>query len=247
MINYYNDIDFVEENRQCAYIDNHSSDIRYKFLERCTIAEYEELLERGWRRFGRLHFTPVCKGCEKCVSMRILIDEFKLSKSNKRNLAKNKNTKLVIKRPSVTMEHLVLYDKYHQKMSEKKGWPYSQIDPLEYKRSYVNGAYEYGYEFLYFYDSRLIGVALVDILPNSISSIYCYYDHDFEYLSIGKFSILMQIKIAQNLNIPHIYLGYWIKDHQNMGYKEFYKPFEILTHRPDINQKPQWRKYERNN
>lgn len=244
MINYYNDIDFVEEDRLCAYIEDVPSDIRYKFMERCTIAEYQELLERGWRRFGRLHFTPVCKNCDKCVSMRILVDEFEFSKSNKRTISKNQNTKLVIKRPSVTMEHLALYDKYHSKMSEKKGWSYSQIDPLEYKRSYVNGAYEYGYEFLYFSDSVLIGVALVDILPNSISSIYCYYDHDYEDLSIGKFSILMQLKIAKNLNIPYIYLGYWIENHKDMGYKELYKPFEVLTNRVELDTKPTWRRYE---
>ena len=84
----------------------------------------------------------------------------------------------------------------------------------------------------------------MDILENSISSIYCYYDHDYSDLSIGKFSILAQIKIAKELNIPYIYLGYWIKDHFSMGYKEAYEPFEVLINRANFDEKPIWKKNE---
>ena len=91
---------------------------------------------------------------------------------------------------------------------------------------------------------KLIGVALVDILPKSISAIYCYYDHAYSDLSIGKFSILAQIKIAKELDIPYIYLGYWIKDHFSMGYKEAYSPFEILKNRPNLSESSIWEKKE---
>jgi arginine-tRNA-protein transferase len=90
----------------------------------------------------------------------------------------------------------------------------------------------------------LIGVALVDILPNAVSAIYCYYDHSYVDLSIGKFSILAQIKIAKELNIPYIYLGYWIKEHFSMGYKEAYAPFEILQNRANPMEEPVWLRYK---
>ena len=144
----------------------------------------------------------------------------------------------------MTLEHLNLYDKYHAFMNSKKDWPYSAIEPGEYQKSYVDGKAEYSKEFLYMKDNKLIGVALVDLLPNSVSSIYCYYDHDYADLSIGKFSILAQIKIAKEMNIPYIYLGYWIKDHLSMGYKEAYKPFEILKNRPTLNEETIWENYE---
>lgn len=239
-----NDMNFLEENRDCSYFDNKISDIRYRYVERCNIADYQNMLEHGWRRFGRLHFVPECKTCNECVSMRILVDDFKFSKSHKRVFAKNKNTQVVVKKPSLTFEHLNLYDRYHSYMADKKGWNYAPIEPLEYKRSYVNGAYEFGYEFLYFVDSVLVGVALVDVLPTSISSIYCYYDHKYEDLSLGKFSILTQIALAKNAKIPHIYLGYWIKDHHSMGYKEYYEPFEVLENRVDLDEKTIWRLYD---
>lgn len=238
------DIELFEENRGCSYFDEKLSDIRYKYIYSCTIDKYQPMLERGWRRFGRMHFVPECRTCTKCVSMRIDVKNYKFSKSEKRVISKNQDTKLYIRPPSVTMEHLNLYDKYHKFMNDKKNWPYSPIEVDDYIRSYVEASENYAKEFIYMRDDKLIGVALVDILPQAISAIYCYYDHDYSELSIGKFSILAQIKIAKELNIPYIYLGYWIKDHFSMGYKEKYTPFEILKNRPSLGEIPIWEKVE---
>jgi arginine-tRNA-protein transferase len=203
------------------------------------------MLQKGWRRFGKMHFVPVCKSCTKCVSMRIVVDEFKFSKSQQRVLNKNKDTKVFIQPPSVSYEHIELYNKYHAYMHDKKGWNYSPIDITEYIRSYVDGKNGgFAREILYFADDKLVGVALVDVLQEGISAIYCYYDHDYQDLSIGQFSILFQIKIAKELSIPYVYLGYWIKDHFSMGYKEKYKPFEVLTNRVGDDDEPIWEQYK---
>ncbi|AXH15726.1 arginyltransferase [Malaciobacter mytili] len=238
------DLEFVEENRECSYFSNEISDMRYRYINKCGIEDYQNMLEHGWRRFGKMHFVPECANCTKCVSMRIDALNYNFSKSEKRVIAKNKNTKLFIQPPSISMDHLQLYDKYHKFMSDKKDWPYHQITPDEYIRSYVQGKEKYAKEFLYFRNDKLIAVALVDILPKSISAIYCFYDHDYQDLSIGKFSILAQIKIAKELKIPYIYLGYWIKDHFSMGYKVSYQPFEVLKNRPSLEEDTIWEKYE---
>ncbi len=239
------DIEFIEENRNCSYFEKEISDIRYRYMQSCSHIEYKDMLERGWRRFGRMHFVPECKTCNKCVSMRIDVKNYKFSKSEKRIINKNKDTKLYIQEPSMTLEHLDLYDKYHRKMNEKKNWPFSPIEPSDYLKSYVEGKEFYSKEFLYIRDDKLIGVALVDVLDSGISSIYCFYDHDYsKTLSIGKFSILAQIKVAKDLNIPYIYLGYWIDKHFSMGYKKAYAPFEILKNRPMLDEVAIWEKYE---
>ena len=49
------DIEFVEENRSCSYFDENISDIRYKYMYSCSTTQYQGMLERGWRRFGRMH------------------------------------------------------------------------------------------------------------------------------------------------------------------------------------------------
>lgn len=238
------EIEFVENSRECSYFDDEISDIRYRYIKNCSVEDYQNMLEHGWRRFGRMHFVPECKSCTKCISMRIDVANYKFSKSEKRVLAKNKDTKVFIQPPSISIDHLNLYDKYHMYMHKKKSWAYSPIEPIEYSRSYVEGKSSFTKEFLYMRDNKLIGVALTDVLPNSISSIYCFYDHDYDNLSIGKFSILAQIKVAKQLNIPYIYLGYWIKEHFSMGYKESYQPFEVLKNRASLDEDTIWEKYK---
>ena len=51
-------------------------------------------------------------------------------------------------------------------------------------------------------------------------------------------------QIAKDLNIPDIYLGYWINKHHSMGYKEEYKPFEILKNRANMDEEPIWEEYK---
>jgi leucyl-tRNA---protein transferase len=237
-------LEFLEEDKQCSYYDDKICDIRYKYMEHCSIQEQFEMLQRGWRRFGNMHFVPECKNCDECKTIRIDVPKYKFSKSERRIFNKNANTKVYVQKPTVSLEHIDLFNKYHLNMQEKKNWNENIIDVDEYVKSYVNGAQEYGKEILYFIDDKLVAVALADIMGDALSSVYCYYDHDYEHLSLGKFSILAQFSIAKQSNIPHVYLGYWIKDHFSMGYKENYKPFEILQNRPKMDEKTIWRDYE---
>ncbi len=237
-------LEFLEEDKQCSYFDDKICDIRYKYMERCGIDEQYEMLQRGWRRFGNMHFVPECKDCHECKTIRIDVAKYKFSKSERRIFNKNKNINVYMQKPTVTLEHIDLFNKYHKNMELKKNWNENKIDVDEYVKSYVNGAHEYGKEILYFIDDKLVAVALVDIMDEALSSVYCYYDHDYDHLSLGKFSILAQLSIAKQSNIPYLYLGYWIKDHFSMGYKENYKPFEILQNRPSMDEETIWRDYE---
>lgn len=237
-------LEFVEENKECSYFDDKVCDIRYKYMENCSSEEQIKMLERGWRRFGNMHFVPECKTCTECKTIRIDINKFQFSKSQRRVLNKNKGTDVYVQKPTVTYEHIDLFNKYHGVMSQKKNWNENKIDVQDYNNSYVNGAHNYGKEILYFRGDKLIGVALSDMLKDGMSAVYCYYDHDFEHLSIGQFSILAQISIAKQNKIPYLYLGYWIKDHYSMGYKERYKPFELLENRPNLNEETIWSIYE---
>ena len=237
-------LEFLEEDKVCSYFDDKMCDIRYKYIEQCSSSEQLKMLERGWRRFGNMHFVPECRSCTECKTIRIDIEKFEFSKSQRRVLNKNKDTEVYIQKPTVTYEHIDLFNKYHDVMSQKKNWELNVIDVNEYNNSYVNGAHDFGKEILYFRNNKLVGVALSDMTQGGMSAVYCYYDHDFEHLSIGQFSILAQISIAKQNKIPYLYLGYWIKDHFSMGYKERYAPFEVLENRPKLDEKTIWSIYE---
>lgn len=51
----------------------------------------------------------------------------------------------------------------------------------------------------YYLDNKLIAVAVLDVLPKCISSVYFLYDPDYNFLQIGKYSALREIVMAQEL------------------------------------------------
>jgi arginine-tRNA-protein transferase len=236
--------EFFEQQKPCSYFDDRLSDTRYKFIKHCDENTYNKMLERGWRRFGNVHFAPECTACNECKTIRLDIQKFKFSKSQRRILNKNQDLQVYVQEPSLSIDHINLFNKYHKHMQGKKGWRENAIEPTEYNHSYVNGASTYGKEILYFLGKKLIAVALCDMTKEAYSSVYCFYDHEYEKRSLGKFSILAQISLAKQSKVPHMFLGYWIKDHHSMGYKEEYKPFDILLNRPTLTEECIWETYE---
>ncbi|PAF52123.1 arginyltransferase [Helicobacter sp. 13S00477-4] len=238
-------IEFYSEQKICSYIPTKISYFYYLYIEECKNSFYRGLLERGWRRFGKYFFVPICPDCKDCVSMRQIVQDFSFSKNHKRVFAKNKSVKLIISRPKVDDERLCLYDKYHKYMVKKKGWEYKGIDTLSYQDMFVDGFMDFGYEFAYCIDDKLIGLGLVDAFLDSMSAIYFFYDPDYEDLSLGTLNILSQIRTCKEKNLKYFYPGYWIKDHYCMGYKERFKPFEILVNAPDLFDIPLWKNYQK--
>jgi arginine-tRNA-protein transferase len=125
-------------------------------------------------------------------------------------------------------------------MRDKKGWEHSYVNPKNYYTSFVNGHNGYGYEILYYDEGRLIGVDLIDILKDGISSIYFYYDPDYSNYSLGKLSLLYEIEFAKRQKKEWIYLGYYVKDCDSLSYKASYKPYLTLEGRPDENEDFSW-------
>ena len=201
------------------------------------------LIERGWRRFGRMFFRPVCKDCDKCRSLRIDAQNFKPSRSQRRIISKNRETDVFIGRPKVTQEHIDLHIKYHTYKRDSVGWEYEEITRQNYYLTFVQGMGAFGYEVTYIRDGKLIAVDLIDILEDGISAIYFFYDPDFKHLSLGHFSIFKEIQIAQMHSLRWIYLGYYVDGNKSLQYKANYKPLEELKNNPDLSEKPIWDKF----
>ncbi|XP_072954259.1 arginyl-tRNA--protein transferase 2-like [Typha angustifolia] len=85
----------------------------------------------------------------------------------------------------------------------------------------------------YIIDGKLVAVGVVDILPRCLSSKYLFWDPDFASLSLGKYSILQEIKWVKDIqascsSIQYYYLGYYIHSCSKMRYKAAYQPSELL-------------------
>jgi len=49
--------------------------------------------------------------------------------------------------------------------------------------------------------------------------------------SLGVMAVLWQIEECKRLELPALYLGYWIKECEKMSYKIQYRPLDLLVNR----------------
>lgn len=225
---------------RCSYLPEMKTRMYYRYMRNASRALVSKLVERGWRRFGCYFFHPICAGCSACKSLRIDAQNFTLFRSQKRVMKKNRDTLIHIRTPGMTQEHLDLYNRFHKHKSETVGWNYTPINPQLYYENFVDGAHDFGKEVLYFRDDRLVGVDLIDITEDGISSIYFYYDPDYSPFSLGTYSLLMQIELAKRMDLRWIYLGYWVDGCRSFAYKMNYRPLEILDGFPPLEERAVW-------
>jgi len=232
--------DFSMLDYDCAYIPGNKVRMNYKYVEKASKTFSTAVIARGWRRFGKYFFHPICNGCNECKSIRIDAKNYTYSKSQRKAIRRNKETRIIVQKPTLTKTHIDLYNKYHAFKSKKDNWSHRNISQREYSENFVDGAHDFGKEVLYIIDNKLVGVDLIDILDDGISSIYFYYDPDYARFSLGTYSLLYQIKLANILKLPWIYLGYWVEGCKAFSYKPNFKPQEILEDFPPITQTPLW-------
>lgn len=232
--------DFSVLDYDCAYLPNKLVRMKYKYTLKANKTFTSEVVKRGWRRFGYYFFHPICEGCNECKSVRIDVENYKITKSQKKSIKRNQDTKIVIQEPSVTQAHINLYNKYHQFKNDKSNWNSTGIGKREYVDNFVDGYHDFGREVLYFDKNKLIGVDLIDIVDDGISSIYFFYDPDYPRLSLGVYSLIYQIKLANILGLKWIYLGYWVDGCKSFEYKTNFKPQQILDNFPLLEEKADW-------
>ncbi|XP_022765017.1 arginyl-tRNA--protein transferase 1-like isoform X2 [Durio zibethinus] len=85
----------------------------------------------------------------------------------------------------------------------------------------------------YIIDGKLVAVGVIDILPGCLSSKYLFWDPDYAFLSLGKYSALQEIgwvkeNQAYSASLQYYYLGYYIHSCSKMRYKAAYHPSELL-------------------
>lgn len=234
----------TERPRRCSYLPEQRAALEVRSYLSLTPEELEWYLERGWRRFGTELFRPRCPVCRCCRPVRVDVAGFQPSKSQRRSWRRNASVRVEVGAPQVTAQHVSLYNAWHRDMTERRGWPLQTTDPATYWEAFLSGDFSSSREMRYFDGSRLIGVGLVDLLPNSLSSAYFFHDPAWRAAGPGTFSAICEIGWARDSCLRHLYLGYWIADCPSMAYKIRFQPSEILKEFPDDETPPQWLPYQ---
>lgn len=232
---------FIAQPSVCSYLREETSQLEYRVPWNLDESVYGELVRRGWRRFGNYVFRPQCPICRKCRSIRVHVKGFRRSKSLRRTVNRNSAVRVESSSPTVTNEHVALFNAWHKDMTLHRGWPENATSIQDYYESFIGGQFEFAREFRYFNEERLVGVSLVDVVPTGVSSVYFFHDPAWRPLAPGTFSILQEIEFARNLGLPFVYLGYWIEENQSMNYKSRFGPHDLLESYVDDDDEPIWR------
>ncbi|NNJ25505.1 arginyltransferase [Alienimonas chondri] len=225
----------------CSYLSGERTRMGVKMFIDISGEHYAELLARGWRRQGLSFFRAECPACKKCRSLRVDVKEFRPTKSQRRCRKRNAHIRVVVRPAESSQEHADLYNRWHEDMSERRGWDGDVTTPRQYRENLVGPGYEFAKEFAYYDGDRLVGVGLVDAVPGALNSIYFFYDPAWRPLGPGTFSALSEIQYAQETSRDWVYLGYWIPENASMAYKNRFAPHEILTERVGLDEVPPWR------
>lgn len=198
----------------------------------------DQLTHGGFRRSQNIAYRPACESCQACVSVRVLVDAFKPSKSFRRTMARNNDITAKTCKPNATSEQYSLFRAYIESRHGDGGM--ADMTVQEYNTmvedTFVDTqVVEYRCRpeiSLAGPDARngtLIGAALSDVLEDGVSMIYSFFDPSEFNRGLGTFMILDHIERARKLGLPYLYLGYWVRGSEKMNYKQRFKPQEHLA------------------
>ena len=107
--------------------------------------------------------------------------------------------------------------------------------PLMPKQGAAGWPCDYGsYHHQYRLDGKLIAVGVIDFLPKCLSSVYTFYDPDFNFLSLGVYTALRELELTRQMylkepqNFHYYCMGYYVHACQKMRYKGQYYPSYLL-------------------
>lgn len=215
---------YATPEHQCSYLDDKKATTMFADpAVNISNAVYSQLSELGFRRSGNHYYRPHCANCKACIPVRVLVDEFKPSRSQKRVLKNAQHVKAQKMSADFHEDHYLLYEKYiNERHADGDMFPASRD---QYRSFLVDG--RDCTRFIEFsLNDQVIGISVVDELSDGLSAIYTFFDPEHSQLSLGTYSILWQIQQAQQSNLPFLYLGYYIRACQKMAYKTAFKPFQ---------------------
>ena len=208
--------------------------------------DIDDLLRGGFRRSQSIAYMPYCESCNACVSTRVPVELFDLKRSFRRVVERNTDVVATRMAAKPTAEQYMLFRSYIEGRHADGGMADMSIPDFavmvedglpgtfitEYRLMPATAAVPTAEQSAQWprgaQAGRLVAVALCDRVSDGVSMVYSFYDCDEIERSLGTYMILEQIEHARTMQLPYLYLGYWVNGSPKMDYKRRFQPQEQL-------------------
>lgn len=188
---------------------------------------YPTALVQGFRRSGGHVYRPQCPACAACVPVRVPVAGFAPNRKLRRCEKRNSDMIVSIEPPVRTPEIFDLYRRYLA--SRHPGGGMDNPQPGEFD-AFLSAPWSPTRFLALREHGRLLALAVTDLSPLGLSAVYTFFDPEAAHRSLGTLAILQQLRWAERLGLPHLYLGFWLEGHPKMDYKRDFPGTEALQH-----------------
>ncbi|WP_288805436.1 arginyltransferase [uncultured Novosphingobium sp.] len=224
---------FVTSPAPCPYLPGRSERKVFTELKGAHADSLNDALGRiGFRRSQTVAYRPSCLDCSACISVRVVAGAFEPSGTQKRLMKRNGDLVATVCRPWSTSEQFELLQRYLSVRHPEGGM--TSMDEVDFAdmvehtpvTSYVVEYREPSPDGVT--PGRLVGACLTDRQCDGLSMIYSFYDPHHDRQGLGTYIILDHIQRATEMELPYVYLGYWVEGSPRMQYKVRFRPMEKL-------------------
>ncbi len=208
--------------------DRHTRYINEEFYaESVSGISMDGLWADGWRHFG-MQFFRYSLGfhdfdIRRVIPLRIRLEDFSLSKSQRRVLRKNAEMETVVQPTKITAETENLFALHKDRF--KQGIPDSIYDFISGEPSEKPCE---ALEITVYDNGKLIAASFFDLGAIAISGVYAMFEPSMHAHSLGIFTMLKEIEIAIQSGKTFYYLGYCYEGESFYDYKKRFRGIETF-------------------
>ncbi len=192
--------------------------------------QMDELWAEGWRHFGAMFFRyhQSSSTGSRCtvLPLRVDLEKFSPSRSQKRVLARNRDARVRIRKTFISAEKRELFDVHKRRFTFNI--PDSLYNFLSHEPAHLPCLNR---EICIYIEDRLVAASFLDIGERSTSAVYAMFDPVESKRSLGIFTMLSAINYSRERGCRYYYPGYGCREPSAYDYKKNFEGLEYFDWR----------------